>query len=180
MRQVERGLPDGREDNGLDPTHGRPPERLVSIVGGLLAAVVAAASMAFLRSVLQVRTIPERVMEWVLLFIPPDVFESGIRRFGFDAKRYALYGAIAGMVLLLTALGALALQRRWPSRALLAVGLGLWLFTMMIIMPLTSAGFFAAALIDGKRATIGGYLAVGLAYAAVLALVRALEDARAP
>src|SRR5437763_11796039 len=124
MRRVGHGLTDSREDNGLDPTYERPPEILVSIVGGLFAAVVAAASMAFLRSVLQVRTIPERVMEWVLLFIPPDVFEAGIRRFGFDAKRYALYGAMVGMVLLLTALGALALRRRWPSRALLAVGLG--------------------------------------------------------
>ena len=49
-----------------------------------------------LRSTLQVRTVPERVLEWMLLFVPLDVFEAGLRRFGFDAKRYALYGTILG------------------------------------------------------------------------------------
>ena len=74
------------------------------------------------------------------------------------------------MVLVLAAIGAFALRRRWSARAILALGLGLWLFVMVVVMPLTDGGFFATALIDGTRATIGGYLAVALTYAAALAL----------
>jgi DMSO/TMAO reductase YedYZ molybdopterin-dependent catalytic subunit len=41
-----------------------------------------------------------------------------------------------------------------------------------VVMPLTSAGFFATALLDGTAAAILGYLAISLSYAAVLAGVR--------
>jgi DMSO/TMAO reductase YedYZ molybdopterin-dependent catalytic subunit len=154
---------------------GQPPTfPLASVVGGGIAAIIAAGAMALLRATLQVRTIPERIMEWALLFVPLDVFEAGLHRFGFDAKRYALYAAIAAMLLVLTALGAVALERRWSSRAITALGTGLWLVTMVVIMPLTDAGFFASALVDGMRATIGGYLAVALLYAGTLALVSSI------
>src|ERR671937_629859 len=83
--------------------------------------------------------------------------------------------AVAGLVaapgagLLLTVVGALTLAQRWPGWALPALGIGLWLFTMVVIMPLTSGGFFALALLDGTKAAIGGYLAVALAYSGGLA-----------
>jgi len=157
----------------------RPEFSVASVVGGSVAALVAAGAMALLRATLHVRTIPERLMEWLLLFVPLDLFEAGIQRFGFDAKRYALYAAVAGMLLALAALGAVALQRSWSTRAITALGLGLWLFTMVVIMPLTDAGLFALALVDGKRATIGGYFAVALLYAAMLVLARSLSPAPA-
>ena len=147
---------------------------LVSLAGGGAAAIAAGLSMAMLRWTLVVRTIPERVLEWSLLFIPPDQFEAALLRFGFEAKRYALYAAVGGMLLLLAALGALALWQRWSARAILALGIGLWLFTMLVIMPLTDAGVFAIDLSDGTRAAIGGYLAVALTYAATLSVVGAL------
>jgi len=140
--------------------------------GGLAAAVAAGLAMWFIRAVLQIRSIPERILEWLLLFVPLDVFESALQRFGFSAKVYSLYVAVAIMLGLLAWLGALALRRRWPVLALLGLGLGLWLFTMVVIMPLTSAGYFAMALLEGTRATIGGYLGVGLMYGAVLTLIR--------
>jgi hypothetical protein len=34
--------------------------------------------MALLRATLQVRTIPERMLEWALLFVPPDQFEAAL------------------------------------------------------------------------------------------------------
>ncbi len=69
-------------------------------------------------------------------------------------------------------LGYTALRRLWPLPAVAAPGVGLWLFVMLVVMPLTSAGFFAFELLDGKRAAIGGYLAIGLSFGAVLALIR--------
>ncbi len=149
----------------------RPPGLLVSLVGGLVASAAAGAGMAFLRWTFQVRTIPERLMEWLLLFIPPDLFEAGIQRFGFEAKRYALYGAAAGVLLLLAVLGAIVLRRGWSKPVILALGVGLWLFTMTVIMPLTSAGVFAMALLDGTGVAVTGYLAVALVYANTLVLV---------
>jgi DMSO/TMAO reductase YedYZ molybdopterin-dependent catalytic subunit len=140
--------------------------------GGFVAALAAGVVMWFIRAVLQIRSIPERILEWLLLFVPLDVFESALQRFGFSAKVYSLYLAVAIMLGLLAWLGAIALRRRWPVLALLGIGVGLWMFTMVVIMPLTSAGLFATALLDGTRATIGGYLAVGLMYGAVLTLVR--------
>ena len=165
-----------------EPSHARSvrsssserPDLLVSVLGGLLSSATSGATMALMRWTLQVRTVPERVLEWVLLFVPPDVFEAAIQRFGFDAKRYALYGAIAGMLTLLAGLGTCALRQRWSGRVLLALGLGLWLFTMLVIMPLTSAGFFAVDLLDATKAAVGGHLAAALVYAATLALVGAM------
>ncbi|MCA1645361.1 MAG: molybdopterin-dependent oxidoreductase [Chloroflexi bacterium] len=142
-------------------------------LGAAAAAAAAGLVMWLIRVTLQVRSIPERLLEWLLLFVPLDVFESALQRFGFSSKVYALYLAILIMLGLLACLGAVALRRGWPVLSLLGIGVGLWLFTMVVIMPLTSAGFFALALLDTKRATVGGYLAVGLVYATVLTLVRA-------
>jgi DMSO/TMAO reductase YedYZ molybdopterin-dependent catalytic subunit len=138
--------------------------------------------MLLLRSALQVRSMPERLMEWLLLFVPPDTFEDLLRRFGFDAKRYALDCAILAMLVVLAGLGYLVLRRGWTVPAIGGVGLGLWLFVMLVIMPLTSAGLFAMDLLDGKRAAIGGYLALGLTYASVLAIARyvAAKPSQAP
>src|SRR5438034_4301970 len=77
------------------------------------------------------------------------------------------------MLAFLTWLGATALRRRWPIVYLAALGLGLWLLTMIVVMPLTSAGLFALGLLEGARSNILGYLAVGLVYSAVLILARA-------
>src|SRR3954452_5432760 len=143
----------------MDPAasgHTTRSPLLVSLAGGGAAAMAAGLAMAMLRWTLVVRTIPERVLEWSLLFVPPDQFEAALLRFGFEAKRYALYAALGGMLLLLAALGAFALWRRWSAKAILALGVGLWLFTMLVVMPLTDAGVFAIDLIDGTRAAIGG------------------------
>lgn len=151
-----------------------PPNWYLATAGGAVASAIAMAGMALLRASVQVRTLPERVMEWLLLFVPLDLFEAALRRFGFEAKRYALYGAIVGMFLLLAALGVVVLRRRWSSLAIVALGLGLWLFTMVIIMPLTNAGFFTLSLINGSGTAVMAYLAVALTYAATLACSHAL------
>src|ERR1700732_3368004 len=128
------------------------------LAGACAAAVAAALAMWLIRVTLQVRSVPERLLEWSLLFIPLDVFESALQQFGFSAKRYALYFAILGMLVGLTCLALVALRRDGAVAGMFGIGLGLWLFTMLVIMPATSAGFFALSLLEGARATILGYL----------------------
>src|SRR5919197_1924160 len=86
-----------------------PPSVPASVAGGLVAAAAAGAAMTLLRWTLQVRTVPERTMEGLLLLVPIDLFEAAVQRFGFEAKRYALMGTIVLMVAVLATLGALAL-----------------------------------------------------------------------
>jgi DMSO/TMAO reductase YedYZ molybdopterin-dependent catalytic subunit len=145
---------------------------LGAVMGGVAAAASAAVGMTFLRGALAVRTVPERVMEWVLIFIPIEFFGYVIQRFGFDAKRYALYGSTVGMLVVLAMLGALALRGRWSVGAIFVLALALWLFVMVVIMPLTDAGFFAVDLVDGTAAAIIGHLAVALSYATMLIYAR--------
>src|SRR5919202_756779 len=121
--------------------------RVMAAIGGSLAALLAGGGMLVLRSVLQVRTVPERVMEWLLLFVPLGVFEALLQRFGFDAKRYALWLAVAAMLVLLAGLGYVILRRRWSFWEIAATGLAVWLFVMVVVMPVTSAGLFAADLL---------------------------------
>jgi DMSO/TMAO reductase YedYZ molybdopterin-dependent catalytic subunit len=124
--------------------------------------------MLLLRSTIGVRSIPERLMEWLLLFVPPGAFEAMLQRFGFDAKRYALWASVATLLACLAGLGAWILQIGWRVRLIGATGLALWLLVMLVVMPLTSAGPFATGLLTGTRAAVGGYLAVSFTYAAVL------------
>src|SRR2546423_9953162 len=98
--------------------------------------------MWLIRMILQVRSIPERVLEWSLLFVPLDVFESALQRFGFSAKRYALYLGVVLMLAALTWLGAFVLRRGWSTLAFFGLGIGPWLVAILIGMPLTSAGSF--------------------------------------
>ncbi|MDQ3702528.1 MAG: hypothetical protein M3442_16635, partial [Chloroflexota bacterium] len=134
----------------------------------LAATLVTMALMFWARAAFQVRTLPERVMEWLLLFVPLDVFEKGIQNFGPLAKVLALYGAIAVMSGALLGLGILALRRRWPANAILGLALALYVVVMAGIMPLTGAGFFATALLQHPVLVNGAYLGLAMAYASVL------------
>ena len=75
----------------LNRNSARAPSALV---GGLVAALVVVGSTLLLRWTLQVRSVPERLVEWLLLFVPPSLFEAVLQWLGFDAKRYALYLAV--------------------------------------------------------------------------------------
>ena len=151
---------------------------LTPIAGGGLASLASGAVMLLMHLTVQVRTVPERVLEAVLLVTPPDLFEAGLQRYGFDAKRYALTATVIATLMLLAGLGAWAIGRRWSVGAVMSLGLALWLFVMLVIMPLTDAGPFALDLIHGTKAAIGAHLAVALAYAA--ALMTAIANAQTP
>jgi DMSO/TMAO reductase YedYZ molybdopterin-dependent catalytic subunit len=163
-----------RRELSQPPAHRRDS---AAIVGGIAASLVFGIGMLLLRSTIGVRSIPERLMEWLLLFLPPGVFEAGLQQFGFDAKRYGLNVAVIVLLALLAWAGYTALHRGWPLLVVLGSGPAVWLLVMLVIMPLTSAGVFASALVDGAAAVVLGYLAVSLSYAATLAFARMWIDA---
>jgi DMSO/TMAO reductase YedYZ molybdopterin-dependent catalytic subunit len=148
--------------------HRFTPSETRAAIGGTAAALVFGVGMLVLRSSINVRSIPERLMEWLLLFVPPGLFESMLQRFGFDAKRYGLDAAILVVLGLLAWIGYEALWRGWSLPRVAVIGPALWLFIMLVILPVTSAGPFASGLVEGAFATVVGYLAVSLSYGAVL------------
>jgi DMSO/TMAO reductase YedYZ molybdopterin-dependent catalytic subunit len=141
---------------------------LAAILVGCVASGVAMLVQNMVRSVWQVRSLPERVEEWTLLFVPLDLFEQGLARFGADAKELALTATVIGMALVLALIGTLAIHAGWRSRTLLALGVGLWLFTMLAVMPVTGAGVFASGLLVSPWLTSAAFLLMFAAYATVL------------
>ena len=148
---------------------GGPAMRLPwALIVGFVASGAALLLQNVLRDTWQIRTLPERVEEWLLLFVPLDLFEQGLGQFGPQAKVIFLTGTVVGMVVVLAAIGALALRAGWKSWWLLGLGLMLWLVAMAIVMPVTGAGFFATGLLISPVLTGAGYLIVCLGYASVL------------
>ena len=146
-------------------------------ITSLVATALAMGLMFWARSAFQVRTLPERLMEWLLLFVPLDAFAQGIQDFGPQAKVFALYGGIGIMSAALFGLGLLALRRRWPSPGILGLALALFVVAMAGIMPLTGAGLFATSLFQHPILVNGVYLGMALAYATVLLLGQTIEGA---
>lgn len=152
-----------------NPAIGRHPTSWpVAVAVAALATALTLLAMFWTRSAFQIRTLPERVMEWALLFVPPAQFEAIIGQFGFDAKVYALYAAVTGMALLLGVLGAVALRRASSPWMAAATAPLLYLLAMAGVMPLTEGGLFGAALPQDPWLVNACYLAVALTYASVL------------
>jgi DMSO/TMAO reductase YedYZ molybdopterin-dependent catalytic subunit len=121
-----------------------------------------------IRNAWQVRTLPERMLDTLLLLVPLDLFERGLQQFGASAKDIALVGTYIGMAALLVLLGWLAV-RTLNAWLCLLLGLALWLVAMLVVMPLTGAGPFGSALLVSPVLTGAVYACVFGAYAAVLA-----------
>jgi DMSO/TMAO reductase YedYZ molybdopterin-dependent catalytic subunit len=139
-----------------------------------VAVLVAMVLQQLARNVWQVRTLPERTMETLLLLIPLDLFERGLQQFGASAKDIALVGTYLGMIVLLLLVGRWAVRTHniWMS---IAGGGVLWLLAMVVVLPLTGAGVFATGLLLNPISTDAAYLGVFGAYTAVLALGNGLH-----
>ncbi|HUX88643.1 MAG TPA: hypothetical protein VMW65_16690, partial [Chloroflexota bacterium] len=151
---------------------GSAVSRLIALVGGFAATSVAIGLMFWVRTAYQIRTLPERVMEWLLLFVPTNLFEKGLQAFGANAKDIALYGAYVVMALILLALAMFVIRR--SATTIVVASAGLWLFAMAVVMPVTGAGFFATGLFQDVLLTNLCYLGIAFDYAIILFLVRAL------
>jgi DMSO/TMAO reductase YedYZ molybdopterin-dependent catalytic subunit len=150
------------------------PTWLLSLLVGCAATALTLRLQVLIRDVWQIRTLPERVMEWLLLFVPLDLFERGLQRFGSNAKEVALVGTVIGMAIVLLLIGSYALHSNWSSWRLLGIGFGLWLFGMAVVQPLTGGGFFATRLLQSPLLINAAHLFMFLAYASVLVAARLL------
>ncbi len=153
----------------MRPATDRTIRRWSAVGVALAATLVAMLLQQSIRMAWQVRTLPERVMETLLVLVPLDLFERGLQQFGANAKDIALAGAYVGMAALLFVVGFFTVRRLNGWLALL-VGLGLWLLAMIIVMPLTGAGLFASGLLVNPLLTDAAYVVIFGAYAVVLAL----------
>ncbi len=66
-------------------------ERFITLLASILASGAVLWLMFWARNALQVRSLPERIMEAMLLVIPPAQFEAAIERFGPAAKARGAY-----------------------------------------------------------------------------------------
>jgi DMSO/TMAO reductase YedYZ molybdopterin-dependent catalytic subunit len=151
------------------PATERTLRRWSALSVAVVAMLVAMSLQQAIRLAWQVRTLPERVMETLLVFVPLDLFERGLQQFGASAKDIALLVAYLGMAALLVVVGFLAV-RTADGRLALLTGFGLWLVAMVVVMPLTGAGLFASGLLVNPVLTTAGYLCVFCGYAVVLAI----------
>lgn len=157
-----------------EPQHairGQSWLRLLAV--SALAAVVAVGLMFLARSLFEIRTRPERMMEWTLLFVSPATFEAGIRQFGAQAKVYALYVSVGVTALLLVLLGAALLRASRSPWWIAAIGPLLYLVAMAGLMPLTGAGMFGTLLPQDAWLVNACYLISALAYGSILLTVPA-------
>ncbi|MGH2457966.1 MAG: molybdopterin-dependent oxidoreductase [Chloroflexota bacterium] len=138
----------------------------VALALAVPATVVAIALMFWARDTYQIRTLPERILDWSLQFIPIDFFEAGLEKFGTSAKHLALDGNYVGLAAILIVLGAAAIRK--GASSILGLAFGLWLFAMLVVMPVTGAGFFGMDLPQDVLLTDASYLALALAYGTVL------------
>jgi DMSO/TMAO reductase YedYZ molybdopterin-dependent catalytic subunit len=160
-----------------------PPRRLgwlPTVATALLASAVAMLLQTLARDLWQVRTLPERVMEWLLIFVPLDLFEAGLARLGADAKDVALVGVMIGMALVLFLIGLLALRLAPSTWWLLAVGPLLWLLTMLVVLPITGAGAFGTQLLVPPLLTDASYAMVFLSYSTTLVAGQLIFSAIGP
>ncbi len=156
------------------------PGWVVSLLVGCAATALAMRLQALIRELWQIRSLPERVMEWLLLFVPLSAFEYALQQFGANAKELALVGTVVGMTSLLIVVGTLAARAAWSAWRLLGLGFGLWLLAMGVVVPITGGGLFATHLLLSPLLVNAGFLMVFLAYSSVLILGRLRLKGQAP
>lgn len=161
-------MPPGPRGSPTSLTRSAVPSRLAMLTTSAAAAVAVLLIQNLVRVTWQVRTLPERVMEWLLVFVPLDLFERGLQRLGGNAKEVALIVTQGGMAALLVLVGAAALHAGWSGWRLLGLGLGLWLVAMGVVMPVTGGGLFGTGLPLSPALTNAVYGLVFLGYASVL------------
>ncbi len=154
-----------------------------------LAGTIAAAAFLSIyfavRFVWQVAALPEAVVDRILTFIPPVLFESVIQIFGSLAKQINFAAILIGIIAFGGVLGLLyGRLLRWleveedssgTTRALrygFAYGVLLWLVHGVTMSPFVERGFFGTGASSPAIAAVATDIVAYLVFGVVLAYVR--------
>ncbi len=154
-------------------------------LSGAIATVALLAVYFVARFIWQIPALPEAVIESILSFIPPALFEAVIQIFGTLAKTLNFYAILIGMVgvgglfgllygRLLGLLGAKDSSSGTPTALLYGLGIGglLWLVHSVTISPFVERGFFGMDASSPAIAAVAIDIIAYLAFGFVLAYVR--------
>lgn len=145
----------------------------VGFIAGLVAGAVASAVMFLLNMLLNGLSLPQEFGSGLLALMPASVFTFFHQAIGADAKYYFFWIVLVGQCLVFALSGALCNHyanrengpMRWDYGLLLA--LSLWLFTGVILLPLTGSGIFGSYLEVGLENSLLSLTAVGLVFGLV-------------
>ncbi|MGH2510415.1 MAG: hypothetical protein ACRDHZ_23820, partial [Ktedonobacteraceae bacterium] len=124
-------------------------------VAGLAAGAVASGVMLFLHATYNGLSLPESFGSELTALMPGSMFAFLHQFMGDDAKFYFYYIILAGQCLIFAVAGGIYNDKanredrplQWQQGLLL--GLILWLFSGLILLPLTGGGIFGLGLTEG-------------------------------
>lgn len=142
-------------------------------LAGLITGAVASLLMLLLSATVGGISLPEVFGSFFTQVLPPTAFDYLHQLIGGDAKHYLFYGIFVGQCLVFALGGGLCnlfagspeqqnAQLSWRVGMILAAIL--WLFTGLLFLPLTGAGFFGANVVAGMGGTMLSLAIVGAAF----------------
>lgn len=139
-------------------------------VAGLAAGVVASAVMLFLHQSFNGLSLPESFGSELTALMPGPMFAFLHQFIGDDAKFYFYYIILAGQCGVFALSGGL--YNHWANREDkplqwfqgLFIGLILWLFSGLILLPLTGSGIFGLGLTEGIASGMISLAVVGVVF----------------
>ncbi|MCL5256506.1 MAG: molybdopterin-dependent oxidoreductase [Chloroflexi bacterium] len=163
----------------------RPLLRL-GFLAGILAGIVMTALMILFSLVFGAATLPDVISSAVLQFTPTNIQDALLSTLGANLKPTFFTLLLVGQIIIAGLFGILyaALfparpagsrlaaeyeeyrQVSWRSGTLFSILI--WLFTMLIMLPVTGVGFFGSALAGGAGLISLTYLAFHLSYGITL------------
>lgn len=142
----------------------------VGFLAGLLAGMIASGVMFFISVTWGGILLPDVFGSKLTAIMPPNMFEFLHQLIGADAKTILFYIILVGQCLVFALSGGIFYARmkaqgdtlRWYHG--LVLGVILWLFAGVVLLPLTDGGFFGANLNAGIGAGMLSLGAVGLVF----------------
>lgn len=142
----------------------------VGFLAGLLAGMIASGVMFFINITWGGILLPDVFGSKITAIMPPNMFEFLHQLIGADAKTILFYIILVGQCLVFALSGGIFYARvmargdrlRWYHGLIL--GLILWLFAGVVLLPLTNGGLFGANLNAGIGSGMLSLGAVGLVF----------------
>jgi DMSO/TMAO reductase YedYZ molybdopterin-dependent catalytic subunit len=158
----------------------------IGFAAGLAAGTIAIGVMLFLSVTFGGISLPEVFGSELTGLMPPAWFDYLHKTIGADAKHYLFYGILVGQCLVFALSGAIFNQRanpqgrrlEWQQGSLLAFIL--WLFTGLLLLPVTGSGVFGANLNAGIGAGLISLAVVSVVFGLLFVLIQRWITAHMP